>query len=96
VRSLTEALREELQPSEFQLPVLAWLLEEASQPELQGFRLRALAQAGRPRAPMLIHLYVTAVPGRACRRQASRLSANSDLFGCAARHQFLVIGGLSN
>jgi len=30
--------------------VLAWLLEEASQPELQGFRLRALAQAGRPRA----------------------------------------------
>ena len=46
---MTGALRRELQPPEFQLPVLAWLLEEASQPELQRpeFRPRALAQAGR-------------------------------------------------
>ena len=57
-------------------------------------RAPAMTRIGRAR--MLIHLYVTAVPGRTCRRQASMLSANSDLFGCAARHQFLVIGGLSN
>ena len=46
---MTGALRRELQPPEFQIPVLAWLLEEASQPEPQRpeFRPRALAQAGR-------------------------------------------------
>ena len=52
MRSLKEALRGELQLPEFQLPVLAWLPEEALLPEPQppGVRLRTLAQGGRPRA----------------------------------------------